>query len=127
MATSIRHGTSLRAKNELSTLMDSISNITLNEEEDVRTMRFGRYKNFSVKACYYAMNFGGVTILGNNDIWKSLALKKCKIFAWLALHGRLNTRERLARRVLAEPSCPFGYHCDESLSHLLFSHVHMIT
>jgi hypothetical protein len=101
--------------------MDSISNITLNKEEDVRTMRFRPYKNFSVKACYYAMNFGGVTTPHNTDIWKSLAPKKCKIFAWLVLHDRLNNRERLARRgVLSEPTCPFGYQCDENLSHLLF-------
>jgi hypothetical protein len=101
--------------------MDSISKITLNKEEDVHTMCFGPYKNFSVKACHYAMNFGGVTIPGNTDIWKSLAPKKCKIFTWLALYDRLNTRERLARRgVLAEPTCPFGCQCDESLSHLLF-------
>jgi hypothetical protein len=69
--------------------MNSISNITLNEEEDVRIMRFEPYKNFSVKACYYAMNFGGVTVPGNSDIWKSLAPKKCMIFAWLAFHNRL--------------------------------------
>jgi hypothetical protein len=105
--------------------MDSISNITLNEEEDVCTMRFGPYKKFSVKACYYAMNFGGVTVPGNTDIWKSLAPKKCKVFAWLVLHGRLNTRERLARRgVFAESSCPFGCQCDESLSHRLFLSPH---
>jgi hypothetical protein len=105
--------------------MSSISNITLNEEEDVSSMRFGPYKNFSVKACYYAMNFGGVTILGNTDIWKSLAPNICKIFAWFTLHNRLNTRERLARRgVILVPFCPFGCQCDENLSHLLFSCPH---
>jgi hypothetical protein len=104
--------------------MNSISSITLNEEEDVRTMRFRPYKNFSVKACYYVMNFEGVTIPCNTDIWKSLAPKKCKIFAWLTLHDRLNTREGLARRVLLEPTYPFGCHCDENMSHLLFSCPH---
>jgi hypothetical protein len=37
--------------------MNFICDITLNEEEDVRIMRFEPYKNFSVKAFYYAMNF----------------------------------------------------------------------
>jgi hypothetical protein len=31
-------------------------------------MRFVPPKNFSVKACYYLMNYGGVTVLGNTDI-----------------------------------------------------------
>jgi hypothetical protein len=71
------------------------------------------------------MNFGGVAVLGNTDIWKSLAPNKCKIFAWFTLHNRLNTRERLARRgVILEPTCPFSCHCDENLSHLLFSCPH---
>jgi hypothetical protein len=61
-------------------------------------MRFGPYRNFSIKTCYYAMNYGIVTVLGNTVIWSSLAPKKCKIFAWLVLHNRFNTRERLARK-----------------------------
>jgi hypothetical protein len=58
--------------------MNLINDITLTEEADVQTMRFGPHKKNSVKACYYAMNFGGVTILGNSGIWNSLAPKKCK-------------------------------------------------
>jgi hypothetical protein len=105
--------------------MNSISSITLNEEEDVRIMRCGPYKNFSVKAYYYVMNFGGVIDPGNTDIWTSLAPKKYKIFAWLALNNKLNTKERLATRgVISEPSCPFGCQCDKNLSHLLFSCPH---
>jgi hypothetical protein len=42
-----------------------ISDISLNGEVDTRSMRFGPYKNFSVKACYYAMNYEGVIVLGN--------------------------------------------------------------
>jgi hypothetical protein len=56
-------------------------------------MRFGPHKKILVKACYYVMNFRGATVLGNTDIWNSLTPKKCKMFAWLALHDRLNTRE----------------------------------
>jgi hypothetical protein len=116
------HITSRRAERELDTLMDLIDGIILNDEADTRSMRFGPYKNFSVKACCYAMNYGGVTAFGNTEIWSSLAPKKCKIFAWLVLHNRLNTRERLARRnIILNATCPFGCQIDENLTHLLFS------
>jgi hypothetical protein len=116
-----QHITSLRAEQELDDLINIIGDITLSEEPDTRFMRFGPHKTFSVKACYYAMNCGGVTILGNSDIWNSLAPKKCKIFAWLALHNRINTGERHSRtRIISESTCPFGCQCDETLTHLFF-------
>jgi hypothetical protein len=71
------HITSQRAERELDALMDLIRDITLSEKPNIRNMRFGPHKNFSVKACYYAMNFGGVTVLGNKDIWNSLVHKNC--------------------------------------------------
>jgi hypothetical protein len=55
--------------------MNLIGDITLNEEFDTRYMRFRPHMTFSVKACYYAINFGGATVLGNSDIWNSLASK----------------------------------------------------
>jgi hypothetical protein len=63
-------------------------------------MRFGPHKHFTVKACYYAMNYERVTVLDNTDICNSLVSKKCKIFAWLALHNRINTRERLSGKCI---------------------------
>jgi hypothetical protein len=120
-----RHFTSQRAERELAELLNLIGEITLNEEPDVRSMRFGPYKSFSVKACYFAMNYGGVTILGNTEIWNSLAPKKSKIFAWLALHNRINTTERLTRKgITSNSACPFGCQTDKNLTHLLFACTH---
>jgi hypothetical protein len=51
--------------------------------------------------------------------WNSFALKKCKIFAWLTLHNRLNMKERLLRRgVVTGSTCPFGCQADED--HMFF-------
>jgi hypothetical protein len=119
------HFTSQRAERELAELLNLIGEITLNEEPDVRSMRFGPYKSFSVKACYFAMNYGGVTVLGNIEIWNSLAPKKCKIFAWLALHNRINTKEWMTRKgITSDSACPFGCQTDENLTHLLFACPH---
>jgi hypothetical protein len=55
--------------------MNLIDDITLNGEPDTGYMRFEPHKNFLVKACYYTMNYGWVTVLGNTDIWNSLMPK----------------------------------------------------
>jgi hypothetical protein len=73
-----RHITSRRAEEELGVLLDKLDLITLNDDRDVRVMRFGPDKNFSVKSCYYALNFGGVLCAGNQKKWNSFAPKKCK-------------------------------------------------
>jgi hypothetical protein len=119
------HITSHRAERELDELFNLIGGITLNEGPDIRSMRFGPHKNFSVKAWYFAMNYGGVAVLGNTKIRNSLAQKKCKIFAWLALYNRVNTREILNRKgIIFESKCPFGCQTDENLTHLLFGCPH---
>jgi hypothetical protein len=120
-----RHITSHRAEVELGLLLESLDRVSLSDNPDERFIRFGPDKSFSVKNCYYALNFGGVSYAGNQEIWNSLAPKKCKIFAWLALHNRLNTKERLARRgVLEDASCPFGCHVEEGLTHMFFHCLH---
>jgi hypothetical protein len=43
-------------------------------------MRFGPTKNFTVKGCYHAMNFGGATYLRNEEVWNSLAPPKMQDF-----------------------------------------------
>jgi hypothetical protein len=73
--------------------MNLIGDITLNEEYDTRYMRFRPHKTFSVKACYYAINFGGATVLGNSDIWNSLALLGLPFIIGLILRKDLLGKE----------------------------------
>jgi hypothetical protein len=118
-----RHITSQRAEQELEDLMNLIGDITLNEESDTRYMRFRPHKTFSVKACYYAINFGGATVLGNSDIWNSLASKNVIFLLGLPFIIGLILRKGLLGKEL-ESTCPFGCQCDENLTHLLFSCPH---
>jgi hypothetical protein len=102
------------------TLLNNLDNVSLSEGPDEMFMRFGPSKQFSVKS-YQAMNWGGVTCLGNSKIWNSLAPKKVYFFAWLALHNRLSTRDRLASKgIILEATCPFGCNTEENIAHLLF-------
>jgi hypothetical protein len=115
------HITSQQAEGELTALLARLDGVVLNEEPDTRQMRFSPGKEFSVKNCYSAMNFGGTTCLGNSEVWNSVAPKKSKIFTWLALHNRLNARERLARQgVISNANCPFGCQTEEVINHMLF-------
>jgi hypothetical protein len=91
-------------KRELDALIDLIGDITLSEEPDIRNMRFGPHKNFSVKTCYYAMNFGGVSVLGNTDIWNSLVPKNVIFLLDLPFIIELILEKDLIEKVLF--SCP---------------------
>jgi hypothetical protein len=50
-----------RAEEELGLLLESLDLVSLSENPDERFMRFGSDKSFSVKNCYYALIFGGVS------------------------------------------------------------------
>jgi hypothetical protein len=115
-----RYIMSRRAEEELESLLGRLDSFSLNDDEDARTMRFGPDKNFLVKNCYYALNFGGVLCAGNQEIWSSLAPKKCKIFAWLTLQDHLNTKER----TVPDSRCPFKCQANEALTHMLFYYPH---
>jgi hypothetical protein len=98
------HITSQIAERELDALMDLIGDITLSEKPNIRNMRFEPHKNFSVKTCYYAMNFGGVTVLGNTNICNSLAQKNVKYLLGLPFIIELILEKDLIEKVLF--SCP---------------------
>jgi hypothetical protein len=67
-------------------------------------MRFGPPKNFLVKACYYIMNYGGVTVLVNTDIWNLPVPKNVKKFAWLVFHNKINTKKIVSITTPINPS-----------------------
>jgi hypothetical protein len=50
---------------------------------------------YSSSSAYVALFLGRVDILGARQIWKTKMPGKCKFFAWLVLHGRCWTFDRL--------------------------------
>jgi hypothetical protein len=96
----LRHIMAHTADQEMGLLLARLDQVALSDGRDDRFMHFGPDKNFLVKSCYYTLSFGGVSCAGNQEIWSSLAPKKCKNFAWLA-------------------RCPFGCQTEEGLTHLL--------
>jgi hypothetical protein len=60
-----RHITSHRAQKELVLLLDRLDHVSLSNAPDERVMRIGPDKNFFVKNCYDAFNFGGIYCASN--------------------------------------------------------------
>lgn len=55
-------------------------------------------------------------------VWKGLVPPRIEFFAWLACHGKLNTRSKLAKLHIIPPShdlCPLCNEKSESVNHLL--------
>ena len=81
---------------------------------------------FSVKSYYTVMHAHMATDTPAKWIWESKATMKIKVFAWLMLNDRLNTRDMLVRRHWRSPqednTCPLCYaHAHEDRYHLFFT------
>lgn len=115
---------SIEANDELEQLMTHINDIQLNHlEPDKWSFTWGtdQYRTRD----YYKFFFREIQPPSYLPvIWKSNCLKKHKVFAWLLLIDRLNTRDMLRRRhldigevfscLLCQPAC------DETQNHLFF-------
>jgi hypothetical protein len=114
---------SIEASGQLEELQIMLSNIqTSTSEKDKWTYIWNSDEYF----CYK----GYLQIIGINDVspifqwmWKSCVMGRHKIFFWLLLRGRLNTRELLKRKNMELDD----YNCvlcregvEESLMHLFF-------
>jgi hypothetical protein len=75
---------------------------------------------YSSSSAYAALLLGRVDILGACQIWKTQMPGKCKFFAWLVLHGRCWTSDRLHCHGLKDSdSCALCAQEVETLDHLL--------
>lgn len=74
---------------------------------------------YSASSAYKAQFFGGQARFLATKIWAAHAEPKCKLFGWLALHGKLLTADMLAIRGWPhEPLCPLCLHAPETANHL---------
>ena len=76
----------------------------------------------------YLMQFEGTTLTNYKSIiWSTDAPMRCRIFAWLAVRGRCNTADILAKKGWPhEDSCIFCTSTPETAKHLL-AHCPFIT
>jgi hypothetical protein len=78
-------------------LNSKMDNLTLSEDNDVWHYIWGN-GIFSVKGAYEAISGHSSTHHVFKLLWVTKCQSKHKVFFWLLLHDKLNTRERLRRR-----------------------------
>jgi hypothetical protein len=102
-------------------LWDLISEVVLQPEvEDCHVWRLSSDGHYSAKSAYENILRGMVVFNPYEQIWKSWAPGKCRLFMWLVVRDRCWTADRLARRGLPHPGCcPLCDQDEEHINHLL--------
>lgn len=104
-------------KKEWDSLMCSISQIHLNDEQDKVGWVFGSKNSFFVKSIYNNLT-SNESGLYHKKIWKGKILAKIKIFLWLILNDSILTKDNMLKRNRhGDPTCCFC-RTDESALHL---------
>jgi hypothetical protein len=83
---------------EFTKLFMTLSNVTLNDQQDIISWRWtpdGKYIVASAYACQFR---GAITLFPAGMIWKDISEPKCKFFVWLTLHDRVLTAHNMIKR-----------------------------
>lgn len=108
---------------EYNDLMILLTDINLNDQPDSWIYKFNK-GNYTPKS-FYGLHFAAVPNHGPSKlIWKSKCMSKHKVFAWLVLHDRINTKDMMLRRqwkVTDNNDCVLCHaHVLEDRNHLFF-------
>ena len=101
-------------------IMELLSTIQLNEEEDEMVWQFTSNGMYSSQCLYKIINFRGIKPVHVSAIGASRFLLEFTSFMWLLTNNKVLTRDNLAkRRKVEDTSCLF---CSEkeSVLHLVF-------
>jgi hypothetical protein len=116
----LKRNLSAQATREFTALWTAINNTVLREESDRVSWKWTANGEFSSKSAYLIQFQGCISAGFSNFIWKSDAPGKCKIFAWLAMLGRCNTADVLAKKGWPhDASCALCNGPMEDVIHLL--------
>ena len=70
----------------------------MHERDDQLTWLFNSSGQFSVNSYYKFLNCRGMQVVWASIIWKSIAPLKVKVFLWLLLRDRLQTKDQLTKK-----------------------------
>jgi hypothetical protein len=118
--TDITHARTVQVIVQFLSIWDLVRAVRLSPVPDRFVWKWSPNGIYSSSSAYAALFLGRVDILGARQIWKTQMPGKCKFFAWLVLHGRCWTSDRLHHHGLKESdSCALCAQAVETLDHLL--------
>ncbi|KAE8793195.1 hypothetical protein D1007_32200 [Hordeum vulgare] len=105
---------------EFIALATAISQIALSpDQEDSIYWRWTTNGIYFAASAYAAQFHGSYPRFNPAKIWEAHAEPKCKLFAWLVLHGKILTADILAARGWPhDPRCPLCLGPPETVMHL---------
>jgi hypothetical protein len=104
----ITHARTLQVIVQFVSIWDLARAVRLSTVPDKFVWKWSPNSMYSSSSAYAALFLGRVDILGARQIWKIQMPGKCKFFAWLVLHGRCWTSDRLHRHGLKDSdTCVF--------------------
>jgi hypothetical protein len=106
---------------EFISLWRELNEVTLREDvEDDIAWNLTSNGIYSTTSAYKAQFFGATSTIMNKLVWRVWAPPKMKFFAWLAIHNRLWTADRLDKRGWTNCGlCPLCKQTQETAAHLL--------
>jgi hypothetical protein len=93
-----RRGLTAIALEQFLEVHDKLANTQLQPGIDTVTWRWTADGQYLASSAYEVQFEGPPTSRFTKLIWKSEALLKCRIFAWLAVLGKCNTADTLAKK-----------------------------
>lgn len=116
----LKRNLTVEATREFTALWAEVNHMELGSGLDTVSWRWTNDGIYTARSAY-AIQFEGCSRVGFQAfVWKSDAPGKCKIFGWLALLGRCNTADVLARKGWPHgPTCVLCAGQPEDVVHLL--------
>ena len=124
VATTFHLSLSIQAHDELRQIQREVANVELTNENDAWTCCWGAH-SFKTTS-YYNYYFRDIKAhVAFNWLCKTKCMTKIKVFGWLLLSDRLNTRNMLKRRhynIGTNLDCLLcGQHIEETVEHMIFT------
>jgi hypothetical protein len=105
---------------EFSILFMPISDITLQNSNDMIFWKWTADRKFSVATAYECQFVGAMVSFPAPDIWQAFSDHKSNFFAWLVLHNRVLTADNMMKKNWpSDPLSSFCLCCQETTQHIL--------
>lgn len=106
--------------NEFALLYTALNSVVLNNEKDRIHWRWTASGQYKASSAYEIQFYGATIMIPAKKLWKAKTEPRCRFFAWLAMHDRVQTANNLMKKNYpCNPTCPLCFCIPETTDHLL--------